>query len=166
MMQQARRQICLSKDSFKFSAAHMTVFIDGTKEPLHGHNYRVSTTVELKNSTQPLPFSEYKKVIKSVCDIWDEKVLLPERSPFFKVLANSTKEIEFTLCEKRYVLPKEEVLLLPVENVTSEALAELFCHRFFDVFKDSHPILPFCAIEVHIEETTGQGAIFSLAIEN
>ncbi len=165
-MSKTRCKIFLGKEAFKFSSAHMTLFADGTKEALHGHNYRVRTTLELKETapSQLLPFSEYKKVIQSICNAWDEKVLLPEKSPFLKVLTDSTKEVEFILCQKRYVLPKEEILLLPIENVTSESLSELFCRQFLEIFQESHPNLPFCAIEVYVEETAGQGAIFSLAI--
>ena len=40
--------IHIRKDNLKFSAAHMTVFPDGRKEGLHGHNYQVELTVELQ----------------------------------------------------------------------------------------------------------------------
>ena len=42
-----RWKIHIRKDNLKFSAAHMTVFPDGSKEGLHGHNYEVELAVEL-----------------------------------------------------------------------------------------------------------------------
>ena len=35
----ARHRIFTGKDVHKFSSAHMTVFPDGSKERLHGHNF-------------------------------------------------------------------------------------------------------------------------------
>ena len=32
-------EIRIRKEALKFAASHMTVFPDGTKEALHGHNY-------------------------------------------------------------------------------------------------------------------------------
>jgi 6-pyruvoyltetrahydropterin/6-carboxytetrahydropterin synthase len=53
-----KTQIHIRKENIKFSSAHMTVFPDGTKEALHGHNYQVELTLELKDSsfkkTKPL----------------------------------------------------------------------------------------------------------------
>ena len=36
----------LYKQDFRFDAAHFLVFGDGTREPLHGHNYQVSVRLE------------------------------------------------------------------------------------------------------------------------
>ena len=37
--------IVLEKEYFKFSCAHFLIFPDGTKERLHGHNYRVRVEI-------------------------------------------------------------------------------------------------------------------------
>ena len=42
-------RIHIARPEFKFSCAHMTVFPDGSKERLHGHNYIV--VVELAAAT-------------------------------------------------------------------------------------------------------------------
>ena len=155
-------QIHLRKDAFKFSAAHMTVFPDGSKESLHGHNYQVEVTLALKDASlqKMLPFSDYKKIILALCNEWDEKVLLASECPFFKLVNDSTQGVEFTLCGKRYVLPKDEVVLLSTENTTSESLSEIFCFRFLKQFSFSNPELPFNKTEIKITETAGQGASF------
>ena len=48
-MNRAPHRIRVGKDSHKFAAAHMTVFPGGTKERLHGHNFQVHVTVELRD---------------------------------------------------------------------------------------------------------------------
>ena len=40
-----RHRIFVGKDVHKFSSAHMTVFPDGSKERLHGHNFMVDESV-------------------------------------------------------------------------------------------------------------------------
>jgi hypothetical protein len=48
-------RIYIRKEALKFSAAHMTVFPDGTKERLHGHNYRTEVILdqELTQEVEP-----------------------------------------------------------------------------------------------------------------
>src|SRR4051812_15559013 len=104
--------IHIKKDALKFSSAHMTVFEDGTKEALHGHNYRVELQLEV---TGMVPFFDIKKETKKLCDAWDEKLLLAEKCPFFKITSKSA-EISFELCKKKYSIPADEVVLLPIEN--------------------------------------------------
>ena len=47
----ARHRIFVGKDVHKFSAAHMTVFRDGTKERLHGHDYRTEVAIEFRGAS-------------------------------------------------------------------------------------------------------------------
>src|SRR5689334_14368354 len=102
-----RNLIHLRKEALKFSSAHMTVFPEGTKEALHGHNYTTEITIELKSTTLAdlVSFSVFKKIAKELCDTWDEKVLLPSKCPHFQIKSHTAQEIEFVLCKKRYVIP-------------------------------------------------------------
>src|SRR5690606_22717633 len=104
-------KIQIRKEALKFSAAHMTVFADGTKENLHGHNYRTVVKLEFDRFSleEMLPFSEIKAVMRTVCKEWDEKVLLAANCPFGKILRQTEREIETQICGKRYVFPADEV---------------------------------------------------------
>ena len=173
-MSQESCRIHIHKEALKFSSAHMTVFPDGTKEALHGHNYTTTVSLDLIDTSlkQMVSFSEIKKEIRAICEAWDEKVLLPGKCPFFEIKgqaaggaeaggANDTLrsgELEFYLCDKRYVLPSEEAVLLPIDNVTSERLAEEFCRLFVERLKTRSLLEKFTGIQVNIEETPGQGA--------
>ena len=62
-------EIRIRKEALKFAAAHMTVFPDGTKEALHGHQYLPTLTVRVKDASfeKMLPFSEFKSAMKKNC---------------------------------------------------------------------------------------------------
>ncbi len=161
-MGQIVRRIYIRKEALKFSAAHMTVFSNGSKEALHGHNYFTEVVIGLTETgfEEMVSFSVFKNEIKKMCFIWDEKILLARNCPFMQMVIESDQEIEFLLTKKRYVLPADEVVFLPVQNVTSEALSELFCLNLVARFKLEKFFHLIQEVQVKIEETSGQGASF------
>ncbi len=153
----------LKKENFKFSSAHFTIFDANTSEALHGHNYRVSVRLKAKDkklkNEMVCDFNLVKGFVKSACDSLDEKVLIPQRSPFLKIQkANNFKNHTHVIYNsKNYILPDEDLLMLDMENITSEALARHMAHALqFDLAKY------FSAITVGIEETRGQSAFYTL----
>jgi 6-pyruvoyltetrahydropterin/6-carboxytetrahydropterin synthase len=152
----------IKKEALKFASAHMTVFPDGTKESLHGHNYRTQVSIDLRSTelSKMVSFSTIKSAMKQICEQWDEKVLIASLCPFYKLVSSNPRETEFTLCGKRYVLPTDEIAFIDRDNVTTETLSAEFCHRLIalldpKLFSDS-----ISGIEVRIEEMTGQGASY------
>ncbi|CDI03204.1 conserved hypothetical protein [Candidatus Competibacter denitrificans Run_A_D11] len=157
----------IRKDNLKFSAAHMTVFPDGSKESLHGHNYEVTLEVELTAPTlaQMLSYAAFKQALRSVCDSWDEKVLLAGANPWFILLPGPEGEYNFRLCGKRYVLPMDEVAILDVDNITVENLTQLFFERFWHVLTQDQAVSwreRILAARLRIDESRGQGATYSV----
>jgi 6-pyruvoyltetrahydropterin/6-carboxytetrahydropterin synthase len=150
----------IRKEALKFASAHMTVFPDGSKEALHGHNYRTEVSIDLRTIVleQMISFDVFKSAMKQICDAWDEKVLLAKNCPFFKIIASSAKELEFTLCGKRYVLPADEVVLIERDNVTTETLSAEFCKQLIQKLDPELIGSVILGLEVRIEEMTGQGA--------
>lgn len=160
----SKRRIHIRKEALKFSSAHMTVFADGTKERLHGHNYTVDVSLELNQSEEMLPFSEIKKAMRDICEAWDERVFLALRCPQMVIRQQNSTEIDFTLCGVRYVLPLQDLCLLDVNNITSESL----CETFASLLRDSLRKIPQAAqcvrsLEVRIDESPGQGASVCLS---
>lgn len=155
-------RIHIRKEALKFSSAHMTVYPDGTKEALHGHNYRTEILIDLKDISlsKMICFSKFKKPLKEICDSWDEKVLIQKDCPFLKLQPSSDSEIAFTLCDKRYVLPKDEVEMLPLDNITTETLAKEFCRLFVEKLDSGIKHGAIAGVQVKVEEITGQGATF------
>ncbi|MEZ4362088.1 MAG: 6-carboxytetrahydropterin synthase [Kofleriaceae bacterium] len=156
----ATTRITIARDQYKFSCAHMTVFPDGTKERLHGHNYTLALALELSDTSfaKIIPFSSIRAALAETCAAWKERVLLAQHNPHFHVERHDEQEIEFRLCGKRYVLPAEDILLLPIDNVAVEPLAghcvEVLRQRLEPILKLPH----VRALEVTVAESPGQGA--------
>lgn len=160
-------RIQIRKEALKFSSAHMTFFADGTKENLHGHNYRTVAKLEFERFSlgEMLPFAELKAAMKKICAEWDERVLLPNACPHLKTLSTEAASVEISACGKRYVFPKDEVVFLPTNNVTTESLAKIFCERLASAL--SRPALDRAkvkSIEVTVEEMLGQGASYVVVL--
>ena len=157
----ARHRIVVARAEHKFSCAHMTVFPDGRKERLHGHNYTVSVAVDLAEVgfEHLIDFGAIKRAIAAECAEWRERTLLAERSPRLERLRREAGEIEILLCGQRYVFPAADVLVLPVDNTTTEALAELWIDRLRARLADTFAESAAVGLEVRIEESPGQGAI-------
>ena len=138
----------------------MTVFPDGTKERLHGHNYYLSMTVELTDIRfeSMIDFAPIKEALASLCSEWKERTLVATENPFFEMRREEAEEVEFLLCGRRYVLPREDVLLLPIDNAAVEPLSAHACDRLVHELAATLDPAVVHAIEVTIEENPGQGA--------
>jgi 6-pyruvoyltetrahydropterin/6-carboxytetrahydropterin synthase len=153
-------RISIARDQYKFSCAHMTVFPDGTKERLHGHNYSVAVALELSDTSfaKIIPFAAIRAALNDLCSSWKERVLLAAHNPYFHVDHHDDHEIEFRLCGRRYVLPSEDILLLPIDNIAVEPLAG-HCAEVLRQKLDTVLSLPHVrTLEVTIAESPGQGA--------
>jgi len=151
--------LVIKKEAYKFSSAHMTVFPDGSKEALHGHNYQVLVRLGFARPKFKdfVDFKVFKQSIKALCDEWDEKVLLATKNPFYKVLKKTKAELEFELCGKRYVLPLDEISMLETDNISSENLAWLFLEKLQKKLKGNALLI----LEVEVFESSGQSVIVS-----
>lgn len=153
-----KHSLFVRKEALKFASGHFTVFPDGTKEPLHGHNYTAEVRAEIGSISlkEMIPFDLLKSALRGVCEKWDERVLLAERNPFLKIRSH-THEMDFEVCGKHYVLPSEEVVLLPVENIAVENLAAEVLRLVLGSLPKSVRSAVL-ALEVRVEESPGQGA--------
>jgi len=162
-------RIFLGKDSHRFSSAHMTVYKDGTKERLHGHNFQVSVALDLRDTSFAafLDFGVVKEAVAAQCREWDEKLILAERCPYMKILsrrAGDNGELEFLLCGRRYVVPIDEVVFLPIENVIVETLAIEFARALLVKMGQSLRKEIVAGLEVSVAESTGQGGSYYLVL--
>ena len=157
-----RHRITIARDQYKVSCAHMTVFPDGTKERLHGHNYTIAVALEIASVelAAMIPFAGIKACLAELCAAWKEHVLIAARNPHLVILRDDA-ELELTLCGQRYVMPRQDALLLPIDNVSVEALAAHVAELLRDRLEVLSPNLH--VLEVTVEEVPGQGA--SCAIE-
>jgi 6-pyruvoyltetrahydropterin/6-carboxytetrahydropterin synthase len=160
-----KHRIVIAREQYKFSCAHMTVFPDGTKERLHGHNYTIAVEIEVERIDLPamIPFTPIKAALGQLCAQYKERVLLAAQNPHFEIVRDDGKEFELKLCGQRYVLPREDVLLLPIDNISVEALAA----HVASVLRTSIAALAaphVHTLEVTVEESPGQGASCSVPL--
>jgi 6-pyruvoyltetrahydropterin/6-carboxytetrahydropterin synthase len=140
----------------------MMVFPDGSKERLHGHNFRVTVSVEIRSLKYEhmLDFGIIKRSVARVCDSWDERLLLARRNPHMRLLRTAEGEVEFSPCGARYVVPAAEAVLLEVDNISVEVLASEFTTQLLAEFGPEVRGM-IAVIEVTIAESDGQGATCS-----
>jgi 6-pyruvoyltetrahydropterin/6-carboxytetrahydropterin synthase len=157
-----KHRIAIAREQYKFSCAHMTVFADGTKERLHGHNYTIAVALEVGriDLQAMIPFAPIKAALAELCGGWKEHVLLAAKNPFFELVRDEA-EIEFKLCGDRYVMPRQDALLLPIDNISVEALAAHIAGLLAErLGRPPHAT----ALEVTVEESPGQGASATLPL--
>src|SRR5919197_1276054 len=120
-----RFSIEVAKDYFNFASAHFLIFTNGKREPLPGHNYQVSVAMEgeLDGAGVVLDFISFKPVVKQICDTLDHRTLVQTKSPAITV-AQREREVEITYKKQRLLLPRGDVILLPLINTSTELLAE------------------------------------------
>ncbi|MGH3930110.1 MAG: 6-pyruvoyl trahydropterin synthase family protein, partial [Pseudonocardiaceae bacterium] len=103
---------------------------DGEFEPLHGHTFQVT----LRLSGNPgddgmlIDFSEVKAGLREAMAPLRRRTLIPGHAPEVRITSeNNTVSISAGL--KRYVFPAEDVVVLPLINTTTEAIAEYLLER-------------------------------------
>jgi 6-pyruvoyltetrahydropterin/6-carboxytetrahydropterin synthase len=152
--------IKVAKDYFNFASAHFLIFANGQREPLHGHNYQVAVTVEgeLDGAGVVLDFITFKPLVKKVCDDLDHRTLIQTESPLIKV-RRRPRDVEILYKKQRLLLPRGDVILLPLINTSTELLAEYVADRIrHRVQRQFSAKIRY--IEVTVEEARGQCGIF------
>jgi 6-pyruvoyltetrahydropterin/6-carboxytetrahydropterin synthase len=162
-MHQPRFSIQLAKEDFKFSAAHFTVFDGARAELLHGHNYRVSVELSGESLDEDgflVDLDQVKTLVRAACADLDERTLVPGRSPHL-VIDQAEGRVAVGFAERRYELPSADVYVLPIRNVTIEALA---AHLWLEL-SAGLALGGIDRMAVIVEETAGQRCRFSAALE-
>ncbi|MGQ0551986.1 MAG: 6-pyruvoyl trahydropterin synthase family protein [Planctomycetota bacterium] len=162
-----RWSIDIQKEYLKFSAAHFLIFPDGSAERLHGHNYRVFVRIDaaLSKHGLVLDFKQVKPVIREIVDELDEHWLVPGEHPQLKVARRGDGITEVRFDKRYYAAPDEDVIIMPVNNLSAENLAtwvgrELM-QRLGQRFRDVMVRRLSCAIE----ETSGQRGLYEFTAD-
>jgi 6-pyruvoyltetrahydropterin/6-carboxytetrahydropterin synthase len=151
----------VAKDYFNFASAHFLIFANGQREPLHGHNYQVSVKLEgeLDSAGVVLDFITFKPLVKRVCDALDHRTLIQAESPLLKVRRRA-REVEVFHRKQRLLLPRSDVILLPLMNTSTELLAEHIADKIRREVRRRFPRTQIRYIEVGVEEARGQRGLF------
>lgn len=154
-------RIEVAKDYFNFASAHFLIFADGGREPLHGHNYQVSVAVdgELDRAGVVLDFISFKPLVKRICDRLDHRTLIQSESPAIRVREHN-EEVEIRYGSQRIILPRTDVILLPLTNTSTELLAEHVADQIRRQVRRKFPGARLRSIEVGVEEARGQRGFY------
>ena len=151
----------VAKDYFNFASAHFLIFSNGKREPLHGHNYQVSVTLEgeLDSAGVVLDFITFKPLVKRICDDLDHRTLIQAASPAITVRTRS-QEVEVRYRKQKIILPRQDVILLPLANTSTELLAEHVADQIRRQVRRKFPAAKIRSLEVGVEEARGQRGFF------
>lgn len=152
-------KVHVTKDYLKFSAAHFIAY-PGFREALHGHNYRVSVEVEghLGSKGYVVDFGIVKKVARRVCERLNEKTLVPLHSDCLTIIEDGG-QIVMRYGDAEFRFPRTDAVLLPLVHSSAEELARYLAGELRRELRDEG-IDGIKAIQIGVEETTGQAAYY------
>src|SRR5262245_12451170 len=151
----------VAKDYFNFASAHFLIFANGQREPLHGHNYQVSVKLEgeLDRAGVVLDFIAFKPLVKRICDSLDHRTLIQTESSALQVLRRD-HAIEVGHRRQKLILPRQDVLVLPLAKSRTELLAEHVADRIRNEVRKGFRGAKIRLVEVGVEEARGQRGFY------
>ncbi len=137
-----------------FAAAHFIIGHDKCGR-LHGHNYfiKVKISGDINEQHMVLDYGLLKAELKKLVEPLDHKVLLPAKAEGIQI-EEKEDSVEVITCDKRYLLPVEDVVHLPIPATTAEELAKYFHQKLQKIWSKF-------VIRVTIEEAPGASATYT-----
>ena len=137
------------------------IFENGSREPLHGHNYRVQIRGEAPQLEKDMVFDflDIKPIVREVCDSLDHKLLIPKENKHLHIHTEKKNYVIHTPDESVFSVPQTDVLLLPILNTSAERIAVYICDEIRRIILERFGFA-FNSLEVEVEETPGQSAVY------
>ncbi|MCG3184227.1 MAG: hypothetical protein ICCCNLDF_02340 [Planctomycetes bacterium] len=159
-------RIKVDKQYFNFSCAHFLLFNDGSREPLHGHNYWAWVEVEgdLGPAGYVLDYITFKPLFRRLCDGLDHKTIYPKRAEVLEIREEGDSVRVKHRDGSEFVSPAKDTLLLDLPNTSTELLANYLAKRLYDELVERGEYQHLHVITVGVEEAPGQQGIFSYAL--
>ena len=153
-------KIRVTKDHLVFCSGHFISYEGNQCERLHGHNYRTAVEVEgdLDENSYVFDFIALKHRTKAITDELDHRMLLPTGNPLIAV-AERPRSIQVRYQDREWMFPRDDCVLLPIENTTAELLARYIGRRLLDELRRQHHYEPR-VLRVEVEENIGQSATY------
>lgn len=151
-------RIRLEKEQHTFAAAHFITFNRDICERLHGHNYRVAVEIEgpLDENQYVVDFIAVRDSLSEIVSGLDHRMLLPAKHPLIRVVSDESETIAtFTPDGRRWVFPREDCVILPMENTTAELLARWIGGELTARLGLKGPFHP-SRVSVFVDENHGQ----------
>jgi 6-pyruvoyltetrahydropterin/6-carboxytetrahydropterin synthase len=121
----------------RFHVAHRISGAAYGLDRLHGHTYDMRVSLEGKGQADFLyPFEALMETMTECAQALDNKVLLADGGDNVAKFDNGV--ITYVGAdEKRYMFPKDDVMFLPVKEVTAEALAKYLLKEICEKLRKS-----------------------------
>jgi 6-pyruvoyltetrahydropterin/6-carboxytetrahydropterin synthase len=157
-MSAERFLVRVTKDHLVFCAGHFISYEGDKCERLHGHNYRAAVEIEgpLDANHYVFDFVALKRLTKAITDELDHHMLVATRNAVILV-EESPDRVRVRYRTREWVFPREDCVLLPIENTTAELLARYIGTRLREsMIRECH-FTP-SVMRVEVEENVGQSA--------
>jgi 6-pyruvoyltetrahydropterin/6-carboxytetrahydropterin synthase len=153
-----RFKVRVTKDHLVFCSGHFISYEGDKCERLHGHNYRAAVEIEggLDENHYVFDFIALKQRTKAITDELDHRMLLATRNPLIRV-EEGPHSIRVRYRDREWLFPREDCVLLPIENTTAELLARWIAQRLIEALQSQHHYRPE-VLRVEVEENVGQSA--------
>jgi 6-pyruvoyltetrahydropterin/6-carboxytetrahydropterin synthase len=148
----------VTKDFLLFSAGHFISFDGDHCERLHGHNWRAAIELEgdLDANHYVFDFITLLDLSRAIVATLDHRMLLPDGTGLISVLDNGPNW-RVVYKDRFWSFPKNECVVLPIPNTTTERIASWFNDRLRQAIQARGLGLPR-SLRVEIEENLGQVA--------
>ena len=153
-----RYKVRVSKDYLIFCSGHFISYEGDKCERLHGHNYRTAVEVEgeLDENHYVFDFIALKNLTRSITDELDHRMMLPTRNRYI-LLSEEGDSVRVRYRQRQWLFPRDDCVLLPIENTTAELLARYVGQRLLAELQAKHGYRP-AVLRVEVEENVGQSA--------
>jgi 6-pyruvoyltetrahydropterin/6-carboxytetrahydropterin synthase len=153
-------KVRVTKDHLVFCSGHFISYEGDKCERLHGHNYRTAVEIEhdLDRNYYVFDFIALKQRTKAITDALDHRMMLPTGNPHIAV-AEGPRSVQVRYHDREWLFPREDCVLLPVENTTAELLARYIGQRLLGDLRQQHQFVPQ-VLRVEVEESIGQSATY------
>jgi 6-pyruvoyltetrahydropterin/6-carboxytetrahydropterin synthase len=153
-----RFQVRVTKDHLVFCAGHFITYEGDKCERLHGHNYRATIEIVggLDENYYVFDFIALKQRTKALTDELDHRMLLATRNPLIRIEENGGA-VRVRYKDREWLFPRDDCVLLPIENTTAELLARYLAGRLAEDLRRHYGYEPD-VLRVEVEENVGQSA--------
>ncbi|MHA1258555.1 MAG: 6-pyruvoyl trahydropterin synthase family protein [Candidatus Heimdallarchaeaceae archaeon] len=124
----------LGRDYLVFSCAHFVIG-EKIKEPLHGHNYKVTIHAygSQAKDNMVIDFHILKRILIPVIEKLDHHVLIPAKNKYIQIEEQGEQVIiKIPIDKKEYEFPKTDLVILPIENSTVEEIIHYIANQLAD----------------------------------
>ena len=153
-------KVRVTKDHLIFCAGHFISYEGDKCERLHGHNYRTAVEVEapLDPNHYVFDFLALLDLTRALVAELDHRMLLPNGAGLIRVEPEGANW-KALYKDRSWSFPRDECVILPVPNTTTELIAAYLCDRLCrDI--SSRGLVPPRVIRVEVEENVGQSATY------